>query len=56
MTKHVATCHTEGCENAGVGITFLNPAQVIICGPCGRQIEDIAPPIPDPEPETTPAE
>lgn len=45
--QHVVTCHTEGCENSGIPITLIYPAGRIQCGPCGRVITDIEPPLPD---------
>jgi hypothetical protein len=40
-----ATCHTEGCENAGVPITLLVPEDVSAyqCGACGEPIDDVLP-------------
>lgn len=34
------TCHTDNCENSGVSIPFENPADLVICGPCGVEITD----------------
>jgi ribosomal protein S27E len=39
MTFNV-TCHTDGCENAGIPILFIDPADTVICGPCGQEITD----------------
>jgi hypothetical protein len=41
-----ATCHTEGCGNAGHGIAldFLDPdtpVDVVVCGGCGQPITDV---------------
>jgi hypothetical protein len=35
-----STCHTDGCENAGVGIVNIDPADHIVCGCCGVEITD----------------
>lgn len=37
------TCHTDGCENADVAIPFVDPADTVICGPCGQVITDKVP-------------
>jgi|688.fasta_scaffold1768760_2 ribosomal protein S27E len=42
MNKNV-TCHTDGCENKDITILFEGPAEIIFCGPCGIQIEDVIP-------------
>ncbi len=42
MIKNV-TCHTDGCENKDIVIPFEDPADIVICGPCGIQIEDVIP-------------
>lgn len=34
------TCHTEGCENEGIAIPFIDPAETVMCGPCGQIITD----------------
>jgi ribosomal protein S27E len=34
------TCHTENCENADIAIPFEDPADVVVCGPCGQEITD----------------
>lgn len=34
------TCHTENCENADIIIPFEDPAETVICGPCGQEITD----------------
>ena len=52
------TCRTGGCENQGEAIeipsTSINPitGEVIPvvrvqCGPCGHEITDVVPPLPD---------
>lgn len=39
------TCHTEGCENENIVIDIQTPEEqpIVICGPCGIEITDIAP-------------
>ena len=37
---YICTCHTEGCENNGIGIEIVDPADTVICGPCGQEITD----------------
>ena len=47
-----ATCHTEGCDNAGIALpnvaTVVDidgepyPVSVVICGVCGQEITDVA--------------
>ena len=37
---YICTCHTDGCENNGIGIEILDPADMVICGPCGQEITD----------------
>lgn len=41
--QYDATCHTEGCDNAG--ITIRVPAHPVTpsvqCGPCGVKITDL---------------
>lgn len=34
------TCHTEGCRNFDIPITF-RCVMTVICGACGEQITDI---------------
>jgi hypothetical protein len=34
------TCHTDGCENNGIKVQFIDPADTCICGPCGVEITD----------------
>jgi ribosomal protein S27E len=34
------TCHTKNCENENVNIEFVDPADTVICGPCGQEITD----------------
>lgn len=36
----IVTCHTKGCENENIGIEFFDPADTVICGPCGQEITD----------------
>lgn len=45
--KHIVTCHTAGCANEEVGVELIDPAQVVLCGPCQQIITDIEPPLPD---------
>lgn len=54
MNEHTVTCRTEGCENENIGIVVESPSQVILCGPCGQQITDIVPPLPEPVPQPEP--
>lgn len=54
MNEHTVTCHTVGCENDGIGIVIIEPGEIIVCGPCGQQITDIVPPLPEPKPEPEP--
>ena len=54
MNEHTVTCHTEKCENEDIEITVVDPGTVILCGPCGQQITDIVPPLPEPKPEPEP--
>ncbi|QFP94275.1 hypothetical protein QDW47_gp20 [Microbacterium phage AnnaLie] len=37
------TCHTDGCENAGIPILILatQDPPLVVCGPCGAQITDL---------------
>lgn len=62
MMTHTVTCHTEGCENDGIGIELTFAADAVACGPCGVEITDVEPPIPprepepEPEPDPSPAE
>jgi hypothetical protein len=47
------TCQTEGCTNEGVPIEVdltwvdedgeTHEIETVVCGPCGRQITEIAP-------------
>jgi len=39
----VATCHTEECENADIGIDVIDPDNEVHCGPCGVIVEDVVP-------------
>ena len=34
------TCHTAKCENSNIAIPFEDPADTVICGPCGQEITD----------------
>lgn len=47
MNTHGVTCRTDGCENNGYTILLFKPGHSIICGPCGKTITDISPPLPD---------
>lgn len=41
---HSLTCHTAGCDNAGLPIPMdMSAADVAYCGVCGQPIEDIRP-------------
>lgn len=63
MPVIVATCHTNGCGNAGAPIEIaydtepppaeqFGPPGAVFCGGCGQQISDITEPAePEPEPE-----
>lgn len=57
---NTCTCHTEGCPSAGAPVAMmLSWEQVddetgevkiewvddVVCGACGREITDIAPPL-----------
>lgn len=44
---HAVTCRTVGCENEGYTLVLSQPGHSIICGPCGVQITDIDPPLPE---------
>ena len=44
----ICTCHTENCENNGIGIEILDPSPVVMCGPCGQEITDKVEVIPEP--------
>lgn len=48
-----ATCHTDGCENAGVPIDVGDLERTdedtgetivagVVCGPCGQPIDDLS--------------
>jgi ribosomal protein S27E len=37
------TCHTEECPNDGFTIIFTDPADLVICGGCHREITDKTP-------------
>jgi hypothetical protein len=37
---YTVTCHIEKCENQGIGIELVDPADVVVCGPCGQEITD----------------
>ena len=37
---YIVTCHTDGCENNGIGIEIIDPADTVICGACGVEITD----------------
>ncbi len=39
------TCHTDGCENAGITLRVLaDPENTnVSCGPCGQRIADVTP-------------
>ena len=42
LVPRVLTCHTDGCENAGVAIPVQMPADGgAACGACGQPITDI---------------
>lgn len=45
LATFIATCHTEGCENAGIGIAVSADAAnpIVVCGPCSQTITDITP-------------
>ncbi len=40
---YTVTCHTEGCENNGIGIELRDPEPTVICGPCSQEITDKQP-------------
>jgi len=37
---YICTCHTENCENNGIGIEITDPTETVICGCCGVEITD----------------
>jgi ribosomal protein S27E len=37
---YLVTCHTSECENENIAIKFPDPADTVICGPCGNEITD----------------
>jgi hypothetical protein len=43
MVNANVTCHTEGCQNAGITIfvTAQEESLLVICGPCGAPITDV---------------
>lgn len=44
------TCETTGCGNGGKPIELVDPAENVICGPCGQPITDkstTAPALPE---------
>lgn len=45
FTEFNVTCHSAGCENADITIRVNAVADnpYVVCGPCGNQIEDVAP-------------
>lgn len=47
----MAICRTPDCGNECIEIELVDPTPFVICGPCGLQITDISPPIPEPPPE-----
>lgn len=49
--NQIVTCHTTGCENENIAIEILEPAETVICGPCGIEITDKVNPEPTPEPK-----
>lgn len=61
----IVTCHTEGCENAGIPLEMTlsgvdadtgDAWQVasVSCGPCGQPITDIDPPLDAPAADPAP--
>ncbi len=51
---YIVTCHTTGCENENIGIEFVDPADTVICGPCGQEITDKVEVVPEaPAPKAT---
>ena len=44
---YIVTCHTTGCENENIAIQFVDPADTVICGPCGQEITDIVEVVPE---------
>lgn len=44
QAEYVVTCATEGCTNEGISIKVTADATDpnFNCGPCGREIEDVA--------------
>lgn len=50
---YIVTCHTSGCENENIGIQFIDPADVVICGCCGIEITDKVQVNPEPAPKAT---
>lgn len=46
---YICTCHTKGCENENIGIEIVDPADTVLCGPCGVEITDKVEVVPEPE-------
>lgn len=42
LLERTVTCHTDGCVNEGIPVTFTC-LPLVICGGCGNQITDITP-------------
>lgn len=40
MSVYWVTCHADGCINGEIPILFEDPADTVICGPCGQEITD----------------
>jgi hypothetical protein len=36
-------CKNDECINFDIAIPFQNPAEIVICGPCGNEITDKEP-------------
>lgn len=39
LIPETVTCHTEGCDNAGIPIDIL-AAEHVVCGVCSQPITD----------------
>lgn len=50
----VATCHSDGCGNSGIGIPLDVPSAdiLVLCGVCSKKITDVS----DTPTETAPVE
>jgi len=44
---YIVTCYTNDCENNGIGIEVIDPADTVICGGCGIEITDKVEVVPE---------